>query len=124
MRQIRNFLLLGVLSTLVDYAVYSLLLMVGVDFVTAIIVGYGTGLWVNYYIARHYIFTSGTKVNSVRTEFVAVVLIAFAGALLNIAIVKLLSYSLWQIDPMLSRVVAIGIVFFWNYFARKRFIYH
>lgn len=124
MRQVRNFLLLGVLSTLVDYAVYSVLLMLGVDFVAAIIVGYGTGLWVNYQIARRYIFTAGTKVKSTRTEFVAVVLIAFAGALLNIAIVKLLSYSLWQIDPLISRVVAIGVVFFWNYFARKRFVYH
>lgn len=124
MRQVRKFLLLGVVSTLIDYVIYSALIFAGVNYVAAIIVGYSAGLLANYQIGRRYIFTSGTKVRSSRAEFVAVVVIALFGALFNIAIVKLMSYSVWHLDLMLSRVIAIGIVFFWNYFARKVWVYH
>lgn len=124
MKQIHKFLMLGVVSTLIDYAVYSVLMLAGVNYVAAIITGYGSGLLANYHIGRRYIFTAGVKIGSSRAEFVAVVTIALFGALFNIAIVKLLSYSLWHLDPMLSRVVAIGVVFFWNYFARKLWVYH
>ncbi len=124
MKQIHKFLFLGVVSTLIDYAVYSGLILMHVDYVVAIVAGYSTGLLANYQIGRRYIFTAGVKVGSSRTEFAAVVSIAVVGALLNIAIVKLLSYSVWHIDPIYSRGAAIGIVFFWNYFARKIFVYH
>ena len=116
--------MLGVISTLVDYVVYSVLIVLNINYVIAIVVGYSTGLAVNYQIGRRYIFTAGVKVGSTRAEFVAVVTIALFGALFNIAIVKLLSYSLWHLDPMFSRIIAIGVVFFWNYFARKVWVYH
>jgi len=124
MKQVHKFLMLGVVSTLIDYAVYSMLILVGVNYVVAIVAGYGTGLMANYHIARRYIFTAGAKVSSPHAEFVAVVSIAIAGALLNIAIVKALSFSLWHFDPLFSRAVAIGVTFFWNYFARKLWVYH
>lgn len=124
MGQLQKFLMLGVLSTLIDYAVYTMLILVGTDYVAAIIAGYGTGLVVNYRIGRRYIFTDGAKVRTTHTEFIAVAVIAVLGGLLNIAIVKLLSYSVWSLDPILSRGFAIGTVFFWNYFARKRWVYH
>lgn len=124
MKQFQNFLLLGVLSTLIDYALYSLLILTGMDYVFAIVVGYSAGLAANYVIGRRYIFTEGRKTQTSHGELIAVVAIAVAGVLLNIAIVKLLSYSIWEIDPYLSRAAAIGIVFFWNYGARKLWVYH
>ena len=124
MKQIHKFLLLGIMSTLVDYGVYSFLIWLGIGYVVAIVAGYAMGLWYNYEIGRRFIFTKGIKVSSERNEFVAVVLIAFGGMLINIGIVKLMSYSVWHLDPMISRGGAIGIAFFWNYFARKRFVYH
>ncbi|MEA3523353.1 MAG: GtrA family protein [Campylobacterota bacterium] len=124
MSQVTKFLFLGVLSTGVDYLMYSLLILLCIDYVIAIVVGYSAGLIVNYHIGRQYIFTSGTKLKNTHREFIAVVLIAIVGMLLNIAIVKVLSYSFWDIDPLYSRIAAIGFVFFWNYFLRKIFIYH
>lgn len=124
MKPIRKFLLLGVLSTLIDYVIYSGAILLGIHYVLAIIVGYGTGLLTNYIIGRNYIFTSGHKFKSSKHEFMAVVVIAVLGALFTIAIVKLLSYSLFHMDPLLSRLIAIGVVFFWNYFARKHLVYN
>lgn len=124
MSNVGKFLLLGILSTAIDYVIYSLLVTLSIDYVIAILVGYSAGLLANYYIARNYIFTSGTKLGSSKKEFIAVVLIAIVGMLLNMVIVKILSYSVWNINPLYSRIVAIGIVFFWNYFLRKIFVYH
>lgn len=119
-----KFLFLGVFSTAIDYVIYSLLVTIDINYVVAIFFGYSAGLLANYYIARKYIFTSGTKLGSSHKEFIAVVIIAIVGMLLNMIIVKILSYSIWDVDPLHSRVVAIGLVFFWNYFIRKFFVYH
>ena len=124
MNQVSKFLLLGLLTTGIDYALYSLLIFINVDYVLGIIAGYSAGLLANYYIGRRYIFTSGTKMTSTHKEFIAVVGIAVVGMLLNVLIVKLLSFTLWDMNPLYSRVVAIGFVFFWNYFLRKFFVYH
>ena len=123
MKMVHKFLLLGVLSTLIDYILYSSAILLGVNYVIAIILGYSAGLLANYIIGRKFIFTSGHKLKSSKHEFIAVVVIAVLGALFTIAIVKTLSYSLFHMDPLLSRPIAIVIVFFWNYFARKIFVY-
>ena len=124
MKAVHKFLLLGILSTLIDYILYSGAILAGVNYVIAIILGYSAGLLANYIIGRNFIFTSGHKFKSSKYEFVAVVVIALFGALFTIAIVKILSYSLLHMDPLLSRPIAIVIVFFWNYFARKLFVYN
>lgn len=124
MKQIKQFLLLGLFSTAVDYIVYSLLILLSVYYVVAIVIGYSLGLLFNYHMGRKYIFTKGTKLKSRHHEFFSVVAIAFVGILLNIFIVKLLSYMLFSLNPLYSRIIAIAIVFFWNYFLRKFFVYH
>lgn len=124
MNQFSKFLVLGLVSTLVDYSLFSLLLFLHVEYVVAIILGYSAGLVVNVYLGRKYIFTSGRKVKQTHTEFIAVTLIALFGLLINIAVVKLLSFYLWDMDPMYSRIIAIGVAFFWNFAARKIFVYH
>ncbi|RLA72627.1 MAG: hypothetical protein DRG24_02375 [Epsilonproteobacteria bacterium] len=124
MKTVHKFLLLGLTTTAIDYIVYSIAIVLGVDYVIAIVLGYSLGLLANYLIGRRYIFTSGAKLKSSKHEFIAVVSIAIFGALFNIVIVKILSYSLFTLDPLYSRIIAIGVVFFWNYFARKVFVYH
>ncbi len=124
MKQSHKFLLLGALSTAVDYLIFSLLIYLEVNYIIAIVAGYSLGLAVNYTLARNYIFTDGTKLKSSTHELLAVVFIGITGVLLNIAIVNLLSYSLASLDPLHSRAIAIAVVFFWNFYARKWFVYH
>jgi putative flippase GtrA len=123
MNVISKFLLLGVLSTAVDYLLYSILILLGVDYVISIFLGCTAGLIVNFYIGRKYIFTAGIKVKSTHHEFISVAIIATIGMLLNMVIVKLLSFSLYNLDPIHSRLIAIVIVFFWNYILRKILVY-
>jgi putative flippase GtrA len=124
MKQFFNFFLLGAISTLADFFLYSLLIAMGIHYSVAIVFGYSLGLWINYTIGRRHIFTAGTKLTKAPMELAMVVAIALVGMLLNIIIVHLLSFSLWQIDSSISRFIAIGIAFFWNFLARKKFVYH
>ena len=124
MRTFKNFLLLGAVSTLIDYLVYSLMLWGGIYYIYAITLGYVSGFIANFYGGRIFIFTAGAKVKRFGTEITAVFVIAFLGLLINIAIVKLLSYTWLEWDPHVSRLIGIGIAFFWNYAARKFFVYH
>ena len=124
MKTIRKFLFLGAATTAIDYAVYSLCIVMGMHYVPAIVLGYGAGLWANFIVGRRFIFTRGIKVSSAHTEFLAVVSIAVGGVLINIIIVKMLSDMLLALNPLVSRVVAIVIVFFWNFFMRKKYVYH
>ena len=124
MGEFGKFFILGGFSTAVDYALFAVLYALGIDYVVAIVFGYLAGLVFNYYLGRRYIFTSGTKLQKSHHEFVVVSLIAVFGLLMNIAIVKLLSFYIWHFDPLLSRVVAIAVTFVWNYAARKLFVYH
>jgi putative flippase GtrA len=124
MNQFGKFLILGALSTLVDYLIFSLLVVLDLEYVLAIVFGYTSGLLVNYFLGRRYIFTSGTKVKKAHNEIIAVTVIAIFGLLINIAVVKLFSFYLWDMDLLYSRIIAIGVAFFWNFAARKIFVYH
>lgn len=119
-----KFFLLGGFSTAIDYIVFSIALWFGLDYTVAITMGYSVGLWANFILGRRYVFTGGARITQTHRELLGVVAIAIVGLLLNIAIVKLLSYEWFEFDIMLSRIIAIGFVFFWNYFMRKLFIYH
>ncbi len=124
MKTIHKFFLLGILSTLIDYILYSIAILLDANYILAIILGYSAGLIANYILGRKFIFTSGHKLKSSKYEFGAVAVIAVLGALFTIIIVKTLSYSSLHMDPLLSRPIAIAIVFFWNYIARKLFVYN
>ena len=124
MKTVHKFFLLGIISTLVDYILYSIAILFDSNYILAIILGYSAGLITNYILGRKFIFTSGHKLKNSKREFIAVFVIAILGAFFTIIIVKVLSYSSFQMDPLLSRPIAIAIVFFWNYLARKLFVYN
>jgi len=124
MKEFIKFFGLGGISTVVDYAIYFVMITLGLDYVVSIVFGYASGFWVNYSAGRKYVFTEGSKTETSHSEFIRVFIIAFIGLLLNILIVNLLSVSLYNLDFEYSRAVAIIIVFVYNYVARKLFVYH
>lgn len=117
----KKFLYIGILATLVDFALYSLLIYFEIfSYGMAIIVGYLAGFVISFFLTRSYVF-SKIKIDKVHHELLVVLLITFIGLLLNLGIV----YILVELDfnSYIARVIAIGLVFFFNYFARKRFVY-
>ena len=118
---IGKFFIVGALSTAVDYIIYALLISFGTPYYLAIVVGYMVGLLVNFSLARKKVFTKGSKFDKTYHEFLAVLAVSVMAVGLNILIVWALAK--FGIDYYTGRAVALIIVFFFNYYARKGFIY-
>jgi len=121
MERIKKFIYVGIIATLVDYVVYSLLVYNEiVSYTVAIIFGYSIGFVISFFFTRNYVF-SKIKINNIHHEFFIILLISIVGLLINIGIVYILISS--NINSYIARAIAILIVFFFNYFTRKGFIY-
>ena len=118
---IKKFFVVGAISTAVDFCIYSLLVFFGINYAAAIVIGYMTGLLVNFYLARTKVFTKGSRFQKIHHEFLAVFVVSVFAVGLNILVVWILSQI--GIDYYTGRAVALVVVFFFNYYARKGFIY-
>lgn len=122
--QIIQFFLVSVLATLIDYLVLwvlSILLPGGRLYNTiAIAAGYTVGTTVNYVVARRRVFQPSSL--HATWEFVLVFLVAFIGLGVTEWITLWLHES-WHWHLLIAKTAAVVIVFFWNFFARRRLIY-
>jgi len=118
---IGRFFIVGAVSTAVDYVIYAALVYFHVPYYLAIVIGYMTGLLVNFSLARKKVFTKGSRFEKTHHEFLAVLAVSVLAVGLNILIVWALAK--FGIDYYTGRAVALVIVFFFNYYARKGFIY-
>ncbi len=76
---------------------------------------------VNYYLSIRYVFVSGARFRG-NKEFVWVYVVSSIGLLLN-QIILYIGVDALQQDMMLAKIMAIGLVFGWNYLARKHFVF-
>lgn len=76
---------------------------------------------INYLISIRIVFVSGTR-HGKKKEVSLVYLVSGVGLLLNLLILYIL-ISLLGVEKISSKVIATGLVFFWNYYARKYFIF-
>ena len=76
---------------------------------------------VNYFLSVRFVFVSGVRFRK-RWEIVLVFVVSAIGLAINQAIlaagVEVLSLALLP-----SKLLATGVVFFWNYFARRVFVF-
>ena len=121
MKTIKKFFILGIFSTLIDYLVYSALIYINVNYIIAICAGYFIGFLFNFYFGRKHVFET-IKINNIYKEFFVVFIITIIGVMLNIIIVYALKNFL-GLNYYLGRIVAIGVVFFFNYYSRKGLVY-
>jgi len=119
-----RFLFLGAGSTIVDYLIFSILLTLGMHYLGAVAIGYTIGFVFNFIIGRSMVFKDGSKVDSFTHELTIVSIITIFGLGLSLFLMYMLSEACCQLDPLFARLITIGIVFFYNYIARKIFVYH
>lgn len=118
-----KFLLLGALSTIIDFIIYTLLVYLDINYILSIGIAYSCGFLFNFYGGRIYVFKNGSKLKDTKQELLYVFIIALIGLFLNIFIVYILSDFI-LLNLIISRVIAIVVVFFWNFYARKLFVYN
>lgn len=122
-QRVSRYMLVSGFATLLDYTIYSTLLLLGAPYWLGIITGYLASTTAHFFVTRKVVFRNGSKIRTTQRELMAIYCIATIAIGLNIIIVDFLN-QLIGIDYFTARVVAIGLVFFYNYYTRKTIIYH
>ena len=105
----------------VDYGFYFLLsYLMGVQYLVAALVGFFMGTATNYLISKFMVFQGEPK--SRTFEVLLVFLISGVG-LLWLELGLYLITDVYGIHYLLSKLIMTGVVFLWNFFARKLFMY-
>jgi putative flippase GtrA len=76
---------------------------------------------VNYSLTIRHVFASGIRFGK-QKEFLCVYLVSFIGLLFN-QLILFIAVGLLSMEIMVAKCIAIGLVFSWNYLARKHFVF-
>ena len=120
--QLFRYGLVGGGAFVIDFACYCLLGFLGLHYLLAGIAAFLVSFVFNFYASRVFIFKKSAPEKAGAKEFSAVITISVVG----LALTELLLYlgtGLLDFDYRASKIIASVIVLFWNYFARKRFVY-
>lgn len=119
---IARYFLVGGAAAAVDFSVFALLYSVlGWHWFPAGTISFVLATAFNYALSVYFVFTSGVRFAK-RHEIGLVFLVSAVGLAMN-------QFALWVgfrhlgIDVYLAKVLATGAVFFWNFGARRYFIF-
>ncbi len=116
------YLIVGVIATLTEWIIFYCFenMLPAVHYNIATSIAYVISTFVNWLAGRLIVFKESNQ--SVFKELVKIYLTSIVGLLLNLAIMYV-CVDLLTLDSMLSKIIATGIVFFFNFLVRKLFIY-
>ncbi|MFA5845033.1 MAG: GtrA family protein [Coriobacteriia bacterium] len=119
--QMGRYLLVAVVAAATDTAtLWALDRLLGVHYTLAAAAGFIVGLIVNFGLARSLVF--GPTRLPVAGEFSAYAVIGVVGLGLT-ELVLWVTHGLAGMDLLAGKAFALGIVFFWNFFARRQLVY-
>lgn len=112
----------GGVSFLIDFALYALLVSINIPYLFSGVLSFIAGFLFNFLAGRFFIFAAGSSDKAGRKELFSVLLIAVVGLgltelLLYIGVEKLV------IEKRIAKIIAAILVLFWNYSARRLFVY-
>lgn len=120
--QLFRYFFVGGFAFIVDYgSLFILTDHCGVKYLISAAIAFLLGLLINYLISILWVFNKGTVTNR-WVEFLIFAFIGLIGLGLNEAIMYIGSDML-GLHYMISKLCSTGIVFFWNFFARKIILY-
>ncbi len=114
----RKYALTGLIATAINYGLYLLLVDRFLPPVPATVVAYSSSVVLNFFLQRYFVFELR---RSLRSAFLLSMVVSIGGLLLDAAIVyglhffPLLGDREWGI-----KLVATGVVFFYNYYGKRR----
>ncbi len=117
-----RYLMVGATAAGVDLGIFLIFAKIlGFQYLLVGAVGFTVATLVNYVLSIRHVFRSGARFSR-KHEVILVYAVSAIGLALNQAI-------LWAMvegagaELMLSKVTASACVFFWNYFARRHFVF-
>ena len=119
-KQFLQYVIVGGIATIVEWVVFYLLnTTCSINYMLATALAFLVSTFANWLAGRLIMFK---KQEGVLKELGKIYLTSIAGLLFNLIIMWLLVEKLCILE-MLSKIIATGIVFFWNFLVRKYLIY-
>jgi putative flippase GtrA len=119
--QLLWYLVVAVVAAAVDTGLLWLLVSrAGVHYTVAAALSFTAGLLVNFALARTFVFQASRL--GFWAELSSYAIIGVAGVLLT-ELILFLSFGLVGLPLLLSKAIALVLVFFWNFLARRRLVY-
>jgi putative flippase GtrA len=116
--QLFRYVWVGGFAFVIDYgSLYILKEYIGINYLLSAAVAFIFGLAVNYLLSTFWVFPD-SRLNNKMAEFAVFASIGLVGLLLN-EIIMFLCCEVLNIHYLISKLCSTGIVFFWNFFARK-----
>ncbi len=121
--QLFRYLIVGLIAFGADFAtLYVLTDMMGVHYLISNVFGFIFGLITNYALSVTWVFAS-RKMDDRRKEFVIFTVIGVIGLLIN-QLVMWTCTEFLGVYYLYSKVIATGVVFFWNFFGRRHIVFY
>ncbi len=112
------YLFVGGSAAIVEWFVFWLSNLI-FHFSMSTILAFISATFFNYLMGRKFAFK---KYNKEKSDLSKVFLVSGCGLLINLFLMYIF-VDILEIYPLLGKVGATGIVFFWNYLSRRLFIY-
>lgn len=112
------FAITGLVATGINYGLYLLLVDKYLPPLPSTMIAYSSSVVLNFFLQRYFVFELN---RSLRSAFALSMLVSLVGLLLDAAIVfGLHYYPLLGEREWLIKGVATGVVFFYNYYGKRR----
>jgi putative flippase GtrA len=121
LRQFMRYVAVGGTAALVEWGSFYLCnYPLGLHYLLSVALAFILATGVNYLLSILFVFTRGRY--SARLEALLVYFVSAVGLLLNMLLMWAL-HGLLDINAMIAKVIATGIVLIWNFTSRKVFIF-
>lgn len=120
--RIARYFFVGGLAAIVDSTIFFIFVKIfNIDYLMVGAIGFIIATWVNYLLGIKFVFNSLTRFSR-KVEIISVYVVSGIGLILHLVILYY-CIDVFYFEKMTSKITAIGLVFFWNYLARKNFVY-
>ena len=120
--QLMKFGIVGVVATIIDFSVLTILTEVfGVHYLASAAIGFTVSTLFNYIASMRYVFNSRFGPHEKRKELIIFILLSVVGLGLN-QFFMWLFVEFFSIFYIFSKVLATVLVMAWNFVSRKIFI--
>ena len=121
--QIIGYLFVGGTAALTDWFFYWVFInRFGLHYILASFISFTIATFVNYFLSVKWVFKSGKRFGKT-AEIGLVFLVSSVGLLVNQLCLALL-IEILDANFMVAKVMATGVVFFWNFLIRKHLIFN
>lgn len=120
--QFFRYIFVGGASFLTDWALLHIITESGVHYLVSGIISFIAGLCVNFALSKLLVFSKKSDAKQAAKEFAVFAVIAVFGLLITEGLMWLFTEKI-GLYYMLSKIIAAGIVLFWNFFMKKILLY-